>query len=356
MLSSQVATTERMSHEERVSRTHLFTASLSPARASFTQSAHTGVSQASMAADAATEKLRTSTAAQTERIAQLESALVAAREERGETDGFSVAVGLEVGRTAAAEHAAAMQAATAEVAQLTEKLTARDVELTQQAETMGAADAEIDELLSLLSRAEQRLGQVEATVFDKVSQVEALVAATATTRRGGADDVDGGGGGGGAAEATTVAEHIRQQLREAHERLAADEEHELQRELDVARAEARQAEAAAAEEADAAERVRQQLREAHERLAVQETLMRSRTDALVSSQAQVAQFRSSGDGGTPPNGSGHGHASSSPHEPEFKRRLLLAGGRFLKVRFFEQHRIGDVYVCERETSKKDPQP
>jgi len=328
MLSSQVATTERMSHEERVSRTHLFTASLSPARASFTQSAHTGVSQASMAADAATEKLRTSTAAQTERIAQLESALVAAREERGETDGFSVAVGLEVGRTAAAEHAAAMQAATAEVAQLTEKLTARDVELTQQAETMGAADAEIDELLSLLSRAEQRLGQVEATVFDKVSQVEALVAATATTRRGGADDVDGGGGGGGAAEATTVAEHIRKQLREA----------------------------AAAEEADAAERVRQQLREAHERLAVQETLMRSRTDALVSSQAQVAQFRSSGDGGTPPNGSGHGHASSSPHEPEFKRRLLLAGGRFLKVRFFEQHRIGDVYVCERETSKKDPQP
>lgn len=43
---------------------------------------------------------------------------------------------------------------------------------------------------------------------------------------------------------------------------------------------------------------------------------------------QVAQLRGSVDG-TPAHSGVH---ASSPHEPEFKRRVLLAGGRFLKVR------------------------
>jgi hypothetical protein len=253
------------------------------------------------AADAAAERLVASRA----RIEHLESALVAAREERG-LDAWVEPPGAMAAAVAAAEAraaaTAAVEAAAVEVAELMEKLMARDEELMEQAEVLGAAEAEMDELLTLLSGAEQRLCKVEGIVKKKVAQMEMLRAAR---------DSEMEGPPGGEAEAAAEAEEaLTAALAAARE--AADE-------ATAAR------EAAEAEAEAAARSARAQLREAHERLALQEALMRSRTEALVSTQAQVrfgSSFRSAADSAPP--GWRREHQAADPSIPSLRGDTVSA--------------------------------
>jgi len=205
--------------------------------------------------------------------------------------------------------------------ELTRRVAEREEQLALQQHQLQQAEAEMDELIELMSASEARLTQVEGSITQKVEEVESLRNALESAKRVGLEADEK------AAEANAAGT-----LAVATADLMQDKIHEMDKKANQARealdqtlAELNQEKEKGSQDHAVVTALRREMEELRNQLQQQECTVKTKTSQLLQTEMQLTKLRSNMN-----QVASTAKLKQNPHEPDFKRRVLFSGGKFIK--------------------------